>query len=202
MGKARRSWSLHRNLLTYHSAWFRRKINKSLRGKSGTIELLDLEPRAFELFVKWLYQGSIDDVSDMATEEKWDYAFACQRLYLFCHEVDLPDLKNLAIDQFRRGCAEAGLVPGVEEMIPVYRKTDVQSPFRRLVSDIAARQIMDPDNEADSSVYREAFAASPEFTIDVINAIKRGAGGALFEDPTEEDGCYYHEHPSGQHCKE
>ena len=36
------------------------------------------DPRAFELLVKWLYQGKIDDVSDMPYDKKWDYADACQ----------------------------------------------------------------------------------------------------------------------------
>ena len=36
------------------------------------------DPRAFELLVKWLYQGEIDDVTHMPLDRKWDYADACQ----------------------------------------------------------------------------------------------------------------------------
>ena len=36
------------------------------------------DPRAFELLVKWLYQGKIDNVSDMPLDKKWDYADSCQ----------------------------------------------------------------------------------------------------------------------------
>lgn len=169
-------------------------------GKDVSVELFDDDPRAFELLVKWLYQGKIDNVSDMPMDKKWGFADACQQLYILCDKINLPQLKNLAIDQFRKGCNEAGLVPGPEEMKPVYDKTPSSSPFRKLVSKIAARQIMDPESESDASTYRKCFEGSPDFAIDVINAIKAGAGGCLFQDPTEEDGCCYHEHALGQRC--
>lgn len=172
--------------------------------KNGAqVELFDDDPRAFELLVKWLYQGKIDDVSAMPMDRKWDYADACQQLYILCEKINLPQLKNLAIDQFRKGCFQAGLVPGPEEMLPVYQKTPRSSPFRKLVSQIAARQIMDPETESDASKYKQCFEGSADFAIDVVNAIKVGAGGRLFLDPTDtkEDRCLYHDHHLGQRCK-
>ena len=200
VGKTRRRWSLHRNLLSFHSKWFRRQVAAKIRDRGDQIELFDDDPRAFELLVKWLYQGNIDDVSTMAIDRKWDYAFACQQLYILCEKVDLPQLKNVAMDQFRKGCYEAGLVPGADEMILVYQKTPPSSPFRKLVSRIAARQLMDPECEHDGSIYRDCFAKNPDFAVDVISAIKVGTGVSLFEDPTSDEGCLYHEHPHGQNC--
>lgn len=164
--------------------------------KEPSIELFDDDPKAFELLVKWLYQGKIDDVGDMPMDKKWDFADTCQQLYVLCDKIRIPELKNLAIDQFRRGCFQAGLVPGPEEMMPIYDKITLSSsPLRKLISRIAARQIMDPENECDAGTYRQCFERNVDFAIDVINAIKEGAGGRLFQDPTEEEGCYYHEHP-------
>ena len=201
VGKKRRHWSLHRNLLSYHTTWFQDKVKEGVREKGGMVEFFDDDPRAFELLVKWLYQGKIDDVSAMPMEKKWDYADACQQLYLLCDKINLPELRNEAMDQFRKGCFEAGLVPGPEEMRPIYERTPPSSPFRKLVSQIAARQIMDPYAECDASKYRDCFATNADFAIDVINAIKEGAGGKLFEDPTEEEGCQYHEHHFGHRCR-
>ena len=167
---------------------------------AGKLELLDDDPRAFELLVKWLYQGKIDDVSDMPMEKKWDYADSCQKLYILCDKIKLPQLKNSAIDQFRKGCFEAGLVPGPEEIQPVYANTPPSSPFRKLISKIAARQIMDPESENDAGTYRICFEANADFAIDVVNAIREGAGKKLFQDPTEEGGCAYHDHENGQLC--
>ncbi|KAI4154207.1 MAG: hypothetical protein LQ340_001819 [Diploschistes diacapsis] len=204
-GKEQRQWSLHRNLLNYHSDYFARRFGEqahsSTHGSSSllTLDLREESPSAFELFVKWLYQGCIDDVTSMEKEKKWDHAFACQQLYSLCEKLELPQLKNAAIDQFRRGCFEAGLVPGPEEMSPVYETTPKGSPFRKLVSRIAARQIMDPDNNRNAATYQKCFA-NPEFAVDVINSIREGMGGKLLPDPTELVGCEYHDHPKGSSC--
>lgn len=200
VGEARRHWSLHRNLLCHHSAFFQDHLGDETKRKGCKLELLEDDPGAFELLVKWLYQGRIDDVSDMSVDKKWDYADACQKLYVLCDKINLPQLKNFAIDQFRKGCHEAGLVPGPEEMKPIYDSTPPSSPFRRLVSKIAARQIMDPDSQVSARTYKMCFEGNPEFAIDVITAIREGAGGKLFEDPTEQVGCAYHEHDNGQAC--
>lgn len=202
VGESKRHWALHRNLLCHHSSFFKDFVDEDTKKKpGGKLELTGYDPRAFELLVKWLYQGKIDDVSDMPMDKKWDYADACQKLYLLCDKIGLPQLKNFAIDQFRKGCFEAGLVPGPEEMKPIYDSTPCSSPFRKLVSKIAARQIMDPHGQNDAGKYREVLQGSPDFAIDVINAIKEGTGGKLFADPTEENGCAYHEHGNGQLCE-
>ncbi len=202
VGASKRHWALHRNLLCHHSTFFQDQFGEDeYAEKGGKLELLDDDPRAFELLVKWLYQGKIDDVSSMPMDRKWDYADSCQKLYVLCDKIDLPQLKNFAIDQFRKGCNQAGLVSGPEEMKEIYDTTRLGSPFRKLVSKIAARQIMDPDSNQDAGAYKICFEGSSEFAIDVVNAIREAAGGTLFADPTEGDACPYHEHEDGRSCK-
>ncbi|KAK5304578.1 hypothetical protein LTR99_003641 [Exophiala xenobiotica] len=203
VGPDGRQWMLHQSLLIHHTRFFDESYTvngEHKRIKDGKLELRDQDPSAFELLLKWLYQGKIDDVSWMPKDVKWDYAFTCQKLYLLCEAIGLQELKNLAIDQFRRGCHEAGLVPGPEEMKPIYEHTQPSSPFRKLVSRIAARQIMDPASEKDASSYKDCFVLSPDFAVDVINAIKESTGGSLFDDPTEGNSCRYHEHDDGETC--
>ena len=205
-GEAKRNWSLHRNLLVYHSPFFASRFGEHAqndskgKGHALTLDLQDDTPAAFELLVKWLYQGSIDDVSSLNNDKKWEYAFACQQLYALCERIGLTALKNVAIDQFRLGCHQAGLVPGPEEMVPVYENTPEGSPFRKLVARIAARQIMDPDQKRDATTYKQCIEKNPHFAIDVINAIRQGIGGQLLPDPTEDSGCEYHAHDDGHVC--
>ena len=180
--------------------YFQEQFGDDSKKKDLKLELLDSDPSAFELLVKWLYQGHIDDVSSIPIEKKWDYAEACQKLYVLCNRIGLPQLKNFAIDQFRKGCNEAGLVPGPEEMKPIYESTPPSSPFRKLVSRIAARQIMDPESKKDATTYKMCFEGSADFAIDVINAIRDGSGGKLYDDPTHGPGCTYHEHDNGANC--
>lgn len=201
VGHSKRHWCLHRDLLCYHTPFFRSQSPTEEKEKPSKVELLEEDPRAFELLVKWLYQGKIDDVSDLPMERKWDYADACQKLYVLCDKIKMPQLKNIAIDQFRKGCYEAGLVPGPEEIKLIYETTTPRSPMRTLVSQIAARQIMDPESESDAGTYRICFEASADFAIDVIDAIRQGTGTRLFQDPTEDTGCFYHEHETSQLCE-
>jgi hypothetical protein len=203
--KDQREWTIHRSLLAYQSPYFAQRFGDTVRNAekenaSSRVELLEDSPTAFELFVKWLYQGGIDDVSAIEFDKKWDYAFACQQLYVLCERLRIPQLKNIAIDQFRRGCYEAGLVPGPEEMIPIYESTPKGSPFRKLISRIAARQIMDPEDNRDASTYEKCFEHSPDFAIDLVNAIRAGMGGKLLKDPTELVGCEYHDHSEDPVC--
>ncbi|KAL9010955.1 MAG: hypothetical protein Q9173_004158, partial [Seirophora scorigena] len=174
VGQSRRHWCLHRDLLCYHTSYFQGSNGSNDNQKPGKIELLDEDPQAFELLVKWLYQGRLDDVSDMPMDKKWDYADVCQKLYILCERINMPQLKDVAIDQFRKGCNEAGLVPGPEEIKPIYATTPPHSPIRKLVSRIAARQIMDPDSSSDAGSYRLCFESSADFAIDVVAAIRQG----------------------------
>ncbi|KAF2817019.1 uncharacterized protein BDZ99DRAFT_456819 [Mytilinidion resinicola] len=205
VGPSKRHWALHRNLLCHHSEQLAAELLPSNDAKKKTpdkLELLDDDPSGFELLVKWLYQGKLDDVSDMADPNRmYDYAVYCHKLYLLCERFDMPQLKNIAMDQYRKGLSEAELVPDADEINEIYRKSSPGSPFRRLMTKIAARQIMDPASEKDAESYRACFDGTPDFAIDLVNAIRLGTGGMLFEDPTEaRDDCTYHDHDAGPNC--
>ncbi|EKG14115.1 BTB/POZ-like protein [Macrophomina phaseolina MS6] len=204
VGDVKRQWSLHRNLLSYHSEYLASELqtNDATKNKAGNkLELPEDDPKGFELLVKWLYQGKLDDVGDLTSaERKYDYAVACHKLYMLCERFDMPQLKNMAIDQYRKGLSQARLVPDADEINDIYQKSPEGSPFRVLMTRIAARQIMDPDADRDAESYRGCFAANPDFAIDLVNAIKSGSGGILFDDPTNGDDCMYHDHGHGPNC--
>ncbi|EOD50468.1 BTB/POZ-like protein [Neofusicoccum parvum] len=203
-GENKRQWSLHRNLLSYHSEYLASELqtNESTKNKTGNrLELPEDDPKGFELLVKWLYQGKLEDVSDLSSaDSKYDYAVACHKLYMLCERFDMPQLKNMAIDQYRKGLSEARLVPDADEINDIYQKSPEGSPFRVLMTRIAARQIMDPDNDRDADNYRSCFTDNPDFAIDLVNAIKSGSGGVLFDDPTTGNECQYHDHEDGPNC--
>jgi len=207
VGKEKRKWSLHRNLLCHYSTYFEAEFigNEVPKAKKpGDNQRLDLpndDPEGFALFVKWLYQGQLDDVSAYSEEKKYDYSVACHKLYLLCDRFDIPELKNIAMDQYRRGLLEAELVPDAEEINEIYKQSPAGSPFRKLMTQIAARQIMDPDNDKDAETYRSCFENNPDFAVDMVNAIKIGTGGMLFEDPTNGDECEYHDHTGDKPCQ-
>ena len=114
----------------------------------------------------------------------------------------MPQLKNVAMDQYRKGLNEAALVPDPDEIDQVYRSSPVGSPFRVLMTRIAARQIMS-DSARDVGTYKQCFENNPDFALDLVTAIKDGTGPVLFDDPTEDgnDPCEFHDHDgNGINC--
>ncbi|KAK8223288.1 hypothetical protein HDK77DRAFT_56224 [Phyllosticta capitalensis] len=203
-GEEKRHWALHRNVLCYHSEYLASELqtNESTKNKaSNKLDLVEDDPKGFELLVKWLYQGKLEDVSSITDAgKKFEYAVACHKLYLLCERFDMPELKNMAIDQYRKGLNQARLVPDADEINEIYRESPDGSPFRTLVTRIAARQLMDPDNDKNAEDYRACFDSNPDFAVDLVNAIKAGTGGTLFTDPTSGDECEYHDHEGGTDC--
>jgi BTB/POZ domain len=212
LGEEKRHWTLHANLLSFHSEYLQKELAQQWDSRGGSndkpdsnpglrLDLPEHEPKGFELLVKWFYQGRLDDVVDMRDpQEKYDHAAACQRLYALCEQFGITSLMNQAMDQYRKGLRDAGLVPDAGEMSDIYSRSHIGSPFRTLMTRIAARQIMDPDSDKDAVDYRECFASSPDFAIQLINAIKRDTGGLELGDPTEAEGCDYHLHAPDMIC--
>lgn len=205
VGGEKRHWSLHRNLLCHHSPYFEHElvgheVPKKTKGGENKLELPEDDPKGFELLVKWLYQGTLAEVDGLTDEEKYEYAVACFKLYLLCDKFDMTQLKNAAMDRYRRALHEAQLVPDPDEINEIYRASSVNSPFRRLMMKIAARQIMDPEVDKDAESYRKCFENNPDFAVEMVNAIRYSSGGMLFADPTAGNVCEYHDHSDGQNC--
>ena len=203
VGPERKHWSLHKNLLRHHSSYFETKFyDQESNSRDGTtaLELPDDEPKGFELLVKWLYQGTLEDTSSMDDEQKYNYAVACHRLHQLCDKFSMITLKNLAIDSYRSNLNAAQLVPDAEEINEIYRASSPGSPFRKLMIKIAARQIMDPDVDRDLETYRCCFENNANFSVELVQEIRLSSGGRLFEDPTSGNKCDWHDHRDGSSC--
>lgn len=206
VGAEKKQWSLHHRLLCYHSTYFEtefegHEVPRKHAPKDNKLELPDDDPIGFELLVKWLYQGQLEDTSGMSEEAKYDYAVACHKLYLLCDKFDMIRLKNIAMDQYRRCLNESQLVPDAEEINEIYWTSPVNSAFRSLMVKIAARQIMDPDVDRDAEAYSKCFENNPDFAIEMVNAVRYMSGGILFDDPTEGNFCAYHDHSDVSGCR-
>ena len=207
VGPEEKHWSLHKKLLCHHSSYFETEFQghevpkKEDVAHHNKLKLPDDDPRGFELLVKWLYQGHLDDASHMTDEAKYDYAVACHKLYQLCDKFDMILLKNLAMDAYRQNLNAAQLVPDADEINEIYRNSPPNSPFRHLMAKIAARQIMDPGVDKDSESYRVCFEGNADFAVEMVNAIRHMSGGILFDDPTEGMDCgEWHDHRDGSLC--
>lgn len=198
-GDSRRQWNIHRTLLIHHSEVLEDQLDGD---KSDRLELPDFDPAGFELLVKWMYQGKLDDVNTVSgADQQYEHAVRCHKLYQLCDRFGMEQLKNVAIDQYRRGLHLSELVPDPNEINEIYRQSPHGSPWRMLMIQIAARQIMDPQTDRDVSTYRDCFTDNPDFAIELVTAIREGTGGMLLNDPTEGgNDCRYHDHEAGPNC--
>lgn len=164
-----------------------------------TLSLPGTSPDAFALLVKWLYQGRLTRSASLPASEIWPYTFRCQQLHALAAHFRLPRLQNAAMDEFRHGCNAASLVPAAHEIALAYGSEPPGSEMRRLVSAIAARQMLDPDAARRAAEWRLCFDI-PDFAMDLVDAMRAGVGGLLLPDPTEDRGCVYHVHGEGELC--
>lgn len=205
VGAQKRKWTLHQNLLMHHSSYceleFQQSRNDVEKSESSRLDLPHDDPVGFELLVKWLYQGTLQDSSSFDTDEtKYEHAVACFKLWMLCDRFHMIKLKNLAMDQYRRCLTESQLVPDADEIDDIYRTSPVHSPFRTLMIKIAARQMMDPEVERSAEAYRKCFENNPDFAMEMIRSIRQMSQGILFADPTRGDACSYHDHADVSGC--
>ncbi|KAL8757745.1 MAG: hypothetical protein Q9199_001998 [Rusavskia elegans] len=60
VGNSNDTWTFHRKLLTHHSPFFAAALKGSSKESTTiTVELIEDNPSAFMLFVKWLYSGEL-----------------------------------------------------------------------------------------------------------------------------------------------
>jgi len=218
VGEQKRHWRLHCRLLSYHSEYLERELQRQWGAKVGSgdkasdgnmalspeslrLDLPNADARGFELLISYFYRGQLESVADIPDpQEKYEYAVACHRLYVLCEQFGMTKLMNRAMDEYRRGLSDAGLVPDGLELADIYGRSPAGSPFRTLMTRIAARQILDPDSDKDAGDYKDCFVANADFAIQLINFIKEETGGLDLQDPTEGEGCDYHEHTDGAKC--
>ncbi|KAL8684116.1 MAG: hypothetical protein Q9224_006601 [Gallowayella concinna] len=59
-GADAQSWKIHKKLLTHHSPYFAAAFDGSFsEATTDSIDMKEDDPRAFELFVQWLYTGKL-----------------------------------------------------------------------------------------------------------------------------------------------
>ncbi|KAL1797235.1 hypothetical protein ACET3X_003841 [Alternaria dauci] len=107
VGPHKRCFTVHLDLLVYHSRFFRAALTGSFKEASEKVVTL---PHAttgiFELFVHWLYYQRLPMETDsselFASYRKADNPFVVQEslvlLYAFCDQYAVPGLKRLCLD--------------------------------------------------------------------------------------------------------
>ena len=193
VGPAKMAFRAQRALLCERSKFFRAALMGSFReGKEQKVELPEATPAAFRRFLLWCYAGRVIDGDEDMTESTGDRLV---ELYQFAGFLGLHELQNAAID----GIIEIQDITKRLSPGDIYDSTEEGSPLRRLVVDVAVRDV--DWNDIDEDLREDHLPW--EYLFDLVIAF-----GQQSQQKTPRRRrdfwnfrCDYHIHPAGEaHC--
>ena len=228
VGPKTKCYHLHRELLRSASDFFRLHFTK--RQSPGAepekdCHLADIEPAAFELFITWLYQRTVDaiprrhlarrsaahvlidsDSEDDKADADYDYYHgAYYSLYYLAEEWVIPQLKNLAMDRIREYNKATNTICTPSQIEDIYKHTPANSPFRQyVVEQFLFLNTYEPTTEEHALSIKERLNVKAEgFLLDVFRVV-RGTkrNTSTYADPDKKSRCSFHdhEHEAGKKC--
>jgi len=201
----RKTYEVHKALLCSSSTFFESQLlldKKSLYLKE--------EPRVIEIFIGWLYRGTIPKISEdfyleyLAKEQVRRYI----SLYLTAEIWKTPGLQNTIMDTIRaRMTCRYGWFPCVH-IQTIYNHTSSGSPLRQYIVDSLLwkgsrwhnARWSGPNGEGERTrlIMEHLKHGNHDFIVEYCEALYKAKG--RFSDPAEEVGCFYHIHEEGKTC--
>lgn len=198
-----RPWCLQGKLLCHHSPYFRKLLDANATGDQTLDDISALDkakyldgPHPFELFVQWLYEGSIDEVPEKTSAEHPRHnLFTYIRLWILCDEdhFNVPDLQNLALQRMNDYYQKQSMAFTARHAEYIYNHTSKESNLRKVViqgkysqnvcnlrkilAQEAAHEFMRRthfDSRVDNQSSFEYLSENIEFAVDVLHAIREG----------------------------
>lgn len=202
VGASEVKFIVHKELLAKKSAYFAKATTGVwTEAQTGVFRLVDEHDQIFELFVQWLYSGSIQvvDATDL------QYLLICA--WSFGDRVQAPGFKNVVINMLFEDWAlyYEGYPHDCDTAVTVYEASPPGSALRKLVVDKFAAH---PDDNVLNSLTDDlppAFLADLSRTLlENVYTINNGTGMTAVNirenkvDRLEHDICErYHEHEVG-----
>jgi hypothetical protein len=145
VGSEAKEYRLHKVLLTYYSEFFRGALASPSTFKEadhGIVELADVEPATFNIFVDMMYSGTI------ASIDKWNDRYPSSDKYLwskivpayiFTDKYLVAKMENLVMDQAVQ-CHHTTL-PWYTNITLAFSNLPENSPFQQLLVDIQCQDM-------------------------------------------------------------
>ncbi|KAF2094514.1 hypothetical protein NA57DRAFT_60552 [Rhizodiscina lignyota] len=213
VGENEQKFFVHEALLKKSSVYLRNALKECWKLASGfdtdVIWIRTVEPRTFEIYIKWLYFGKIFSIEDDDAEDHGggthgihEFPRLCD-LYIFGDYIQDVSLKNAAIDALIAATVERNRYPTALAARTCCNTPPTSKLYQLLVDFYAWTTtpgwIDEKNAEEDPSC--DVADAPPKFWRDVLRATWK-AGGAVFKDnktyPWAKDKCKYHEHSDAE----
>ena len=137
MGEAAKDFWIHRGLLCRESKFFREKLAFSETTEGSTVAQVVIvkeeDPEIFNRFKEWLYDKKIFLGSETCKTLAWSTIFA---VYVFAERKSIPRLMNACVDTVIKKRRAGGLLPGQEDVNPLWKVSGKVFRLRRLLLDL------------------------------------------------------------------
>jgi hypothetical protein len=212
VGPKRCTFIVHTELLQNASDFFK----KMIRPDGYSFDLMriflgSIDPNAFELFVNWLYRGTLIDLQKGTTAAQEVTAksqvLRLVDLYLMAWNWDVYGLMNLIVDRMRaRKTCNDGWFP--QDLIKkIYDGTNTEDPLRLFILDSFLHKSWDWTHESRVEFLMESMmsgnhrlVAELYENLDTLCREKRGSKKP--GDPSAKTKCEYHWHHDDSDCED
>lgn len=193
VGPKRKQYCVHSSLLLSHCPWF----DWSSEGAEGaSLHLRDVSVEAVELFVEWVYRGSI---RPMCADAKFFGGTGHGELYLLGGKWKLISLQNLVMDSLLSWCREhQGRIDDKGIRI-IFGDPAPSSSLRQFVVRQSAHFLSTSDWTADEDDWRKLIDIGGDFGFEVMKAL-RDPSRRKIKSPGDQPNCDFHNHVGGKRC--
>ncbi|KAH0009655.1 hypothetical protein KCU78_g10623, partial [Aureobasidium melanogenum] len=197
VGKNKKAYTLHKDLLCFYSNYFRAAFNGSFKeAAERKLELPDVEKHVFEAVQLWLYTRKLQK----PTEISRCYEFLVG-LWIFGDQHQVPLLQNQVMDEIF-AIHKATKSISSHLVGTIYAKTLAGSPLRKAFIEIIAWTVgIEPTPGTFLTDGHSQYWTSESF-IDLVLAINQSrlSKTVKFPDLPKRDKCFFHVHGKDEHC--
>lgn len=199
VGPDKTPFNVHRATVCAKSKFFEAALTRDWKEKKeATVNLPDMAPYEFAVFVHWMYAGEIDDEGSGLKRPTDDKTFGgVFAAFLAGDVLDNETLRNQAMTEMIRIDNDERIIPGDISVSRYWDRTAEGSPLRRYLVDSYA--LYAPEDSL-AGIVR---LGPPDFTEQVLRKFAQIRGALRKEHAiTLATACKYHDHKETPTCSQ
>lgn len=204
VGRDREEFQVLKCRLASYEYW-RKYLDANLTEDSQTMHLPQERPDIWELFVHWLYRGSLKNIcmdnEDIARIEVNQYIV----LYTRAEQWAIPALQNKIMDKLCAWTTRSSDWPPCNLIHYTYEHTPRDSPLRSYFVDsvLSKSSLWDADGEdggGAAELKSQLDHGNQDFVLECFEALIQSTPKSKLRAPDRKTGCTYHKHEDGEKC--
>ena len=201
VGPKRKEYQIHKGLLASNEYWSK-YLDSKLAEDSQIVHLAQDCPEDWDLFINWLYRGSLKHIcaEDRAMEETQAYQYAL--LYIKAEEWAIPALQNKIMDKLRAWSTSVWDYYPYYLTRRIYERTPRDSPLRSYLVDgfLSKSSLENADCEYGEQLKSQLDYGNQEFVLECFEALMQLTPKAKLRAADRKSACTYHKHEDGKKC--